>query len=123
MAASGAILREVGTTNRTFIKDFEGALSEKAGLLMKAHTSNYRIRGFVHEASTEELIQLGRGHEIPVYYDPLIAKLIAHAETREQAIERARLAGGSGRFRLIPCRLAVSAAESSAGSAGAAGAS
>jgi L-seryl-tRNA(Ser) seleniumtransferase len=69
MKKSGALLREVGTTNRTFIKDFEEALSEKTGLLMKAHTSNYRIRGFVHEASTEELIQLGRGHEIPVYYD------------------------------------------------------
>ncbi len=69
MRKSGAILKEVGTTNRTFVEDFERALNENTGLLMKAHTSNYRIRGFVHEATIQELIELGKKHRVPVFYD------------------------------------------------------
>ena len=69
MKKSGAILKEVGTTNRTFKEDYERALNEHTGLIMKAHTSNYRIRGFVHETSVEELAELGRAHRVPVYYD------------------------------------------------------
>jgi L-seryl-tRNA(Ser) seleniumtransferase len=69
MAKSGALLREVGTTNRTFIEDYEAAIGPDTGLIMKAHTSNYRIRGFVHEAETSELIVLGRKYNIPVYFD------------------------------------------------------
>src|SRR5581483_10569965 len=52
---SGATLIEVGTTNKTYLSDYEKALSERTGLLMKSHTSNYRIEGFTHEASMAEL--------------------------------------------------------------------
>jgi len=69
MKKSGATLREVGTTNRTFKEDYERALNENTGLLMKAHTSNYRIRGFVHETTVEELVEVGRQHRVPVFYD------------------------------------------------------
>jgi L-seryl-tRNA(Ser) seleniumtransferase len=69
MKKSGAILREVGTTNRTYIEDYERAIGDNTGLIMKAHTSNYRIRGFTHEASSEELVELGKRYNIPTYFD------------------------------------------------------
>jgi len=69
MRKSGTILREVGTTNRTFSQDYERALHENTGLLMKAHTSNYRIRGFVHETTLAELAELGTKYRVPVFYD------------------------------------------------------
>jgi L-seryl-tRNA(Ser) seleniumtransferase len=69
MRKSGAILREVGTTNRTFREDYERALHENTGLLMKAHASNFRIRGFVHETSVSELVELGKRYRVPVFYD------------------------------------------------------
>lgn len=69
MERSGAILREVGTTNRTFIEDYEAAIGPETGLIMRAHTSNYRIRGFVHETDTSDLVTLGRKYNIPVYFD------------------------------------------------------
>ena len=69
MRKSGAILREVGTTNRTFREDYERALHENTGLIMKAHTSNFRIRGFVHETSVSELAELGKRYRVPVFYD------------------------------------------------------
>ena len=69
MRKSGVILKEVGTTNRTYIADYERAINENTGLIMKAHTSNYRIRGFAHEASSEELTALGKKYNIPVFYD------------------------------------------------------
>lgn len=69
MKKSGAILREVGTTNRTYIEDYERAITENTGLLMKVHTSNFRIRGFTHEVDVGEITTLGRKHNIPTYYD------------------------------------------------------
>lgn len=69
MKKSGAVLREVGTTNRTYIEDFERAIGDNTGLIMKAHTSNYRIRGFTHETSSEEMVELGRRYGIPTYFD------------------------------------------------------
>ncbi len=69
MKKSGAVLKEVGTTNRTYIEDYERAIGDSTGLIMKAHTSNYRIRGFTHEASSEELVQLGKRYNIPTYFD------------------------------------------------------
>ena len=65
MAKSGAILREVGTTNRTFKEDYERGVNERTALIMKAHTSNYRIRGFVHEATSAELAAVAAGHHHP----------------------------------------------------------
>jgi L-seryl-tRNA(Ser) seleniumtransferase len=69
MAQSGAILKEVGTTNKTHLKDYENAINENTGLLLKVHTSNYKILGFTESVSTEELVELGRRYGIPVYED------------------------------------------------------
>ena len=69
MARSGAILKEVGTTNRTRPADYEGAITERTGLLLKVHTSNYRIVGFVAEVGLPELVAIGRKHQISVMED------------------------------------------------------
>ncbi len=69
MAKSGAKMVEVGTTNRTYISDYRGAITLDTTLLLNVHSSNYRIVGFTAEAKLEELVQLGREFEIPVMYD------------------------------------------------------
>ena len=69
MAKSGAILREVGTTNRTRIADYEAAITERTRLLLRVHRSNFQIVGFTHQPSLEELAALGRKHNLPVMED------------------------------------------------------
>ena len=69
MAKSGAILREVGTTNRTRLADYENAITEKTRLLLRVHRSNFAIIGFTEQPSLEELAALGRKHNIPVMED------------------------------------------------------
>jgi L-seryl-tRNA(Ser) seleniumtransferase len=69
MEKSGATLREVGTTNRTHLADYEKAISEKTGLILKVHTSNYRIVGFTEEIALPALVSLGRKHLVPVMDD------------------------------------------------------
>jgi len=69
MAQSGAVMREVGTTNRTHLKDYESALNPATGALLRVHQSNYRIAGFTKEVTLEELVELGRKHNIPVVDD------------------------------------------------------
>ncbi len=69
MAASGAILREVGTTNKTHLHDYSRVLHEQTGLLLKVHQSNYRIVGFTQDVTIEELAALGKQQGIPVMYD------------------------------------------------------
>jgi L-seryl-tRNA(Ser) seleniumtransferase len=69
MAQSGAILREVGTTNKTRLADYEAALSEETALLLRVHASNFKIVGFTEQASLAELVELGRRHHIPVMDD------------------------------------------------------
>jgi L-seryl-tRNA(Ser) seleniumtransferase len=69
MARSGAILREVGTTNRTHASDYEDAVTEKTALLLKVHTSNYRIVGFVADVGLADLVSMGRRHGVPVMED------------------------------------------------------
>jgi L-seryl-tRNA(Ser) seleniumtransferase len=66
---SGCKLMEVGTTNRTHLKDYQQALADGARLLLKVHTSNYRIEGFVHEVPVHELARLGRENRVPVVAD------------------------------------------------------
>jgi L-seryl-tRNA(Ser) seleniumtransferase len=66
---SGARLREVGTTNRTHRRDFESAVGPETGLLLKVHTSNYRIEGFTAEVPLAELVALGRERNVPVLVD------------------------------------------------------
>lgn len=69
MAASGAVLREVGTTNKTHLHDYQNAINENTGLLLKVHQSNYKMTGFTEEVGIDELVSLGRRHKIPVIYD------------------------------------------------------
>jgi L-seryl-tRNA(Ser) seleniumtransferase len=69
MAESGAVVREVGTTNRTRIRDYERAITERTRLLLRVHPSNFRITGFTARPSLEELIALGRRSKIPVFED------------------------------------------------------
>ena len=69
MAKSGAVLREVGTTNRTRIADYERAINEKTRLLLRVHRSNFEIRGFTEQPSLEELSALARKRGIPLMED------------------------------------------------------
>ena len=69
MTKSGAVLREVGTTNRTRIGDYEQAINEKTRLLLRVHRSNFAIVGFTEQPSLEELAALGRRHKLPVMED------------------------------------------------------
>jgi L-seryl-tRNA(Ser) seleniumtransferase len=69
MARSGAVLREVGTTNRTHAADYEEAITERTALLLKVHTSNYRIVGFVADVGLSDLVSIGRRHSVPVMED------------------------------------------------------
>ncbi len=69
MEKSGARLREVGTTNRTRLSDYEGAIGSQTALLLKVHTSNYRIVGFTEEVPAHELVALGKKYDVPVMED------------------------------------------------------
>jgi L-seryl-tRNA(Ser) seleniumtransferase len=69
MAKSGAILREVGTTNRTRASDYEDAISERTRLLLRVHRSNFEITGFTEQASTAELVALARKRGVPLMED------------------------------------------------------
>lgn len=69
MKLSGARLVEVGTTNKTYIRDFAEAINENTALLFAAHTSNYKIIGFSREVQLSELVQLGREKGLPVMQD------------------------------------------------------
>jgi L-seryl-tRNA(Ser) seleniumtransferase len=69
MAKSGAILREVGTTNRTRVADYEQAINERTRLLLRVHRSNFEISGFTEQASTAELVALARKRGIPLMED------------------------------------------------------
>ena len=69
MAKSGGILKEVGTTNRTHLKDYKNAIDDNTGLLLKVHTSNYRVVGFSAAVTLKELVALGMTHHVPVMED------------------------------------------------------
>jgi L-seryl-tRNA(Ser) seleniumtransferase len=69
MAKSGASLKEVGTTNRTHPEDYERAINANTALLLKVHTSNYRIVGFSSEVGLSELVAIGKKHNVPVMED------------------------------------------------------
>jgi L-seryl-tRNA(Ser) seleniumtransferase len=69
LSESGAILREVGTTNRTRIRDYERAINENTRLLLRVHPSNFRMTGFTERPTLEELVALGRRKRIPVFED------------------------------------------------------
>jgi L-seryl-tRNA(Ser) seleniumtransferase len=69
MAKSGAILREVGTTNRTRIADYENAIHERTRLLLRVHRSNFEISGFTEQPSTAELVHLAQSRGLPLMED------------------------------------------------------
>jgi L-seryl-tRNA(Ser) seleniumtransferase len=91
MSSSGAIMKEVGTTNRTHLKDYASAITDRTALLMKIHTSNFRVVGFTKEVSLDELVLLGRKHGLPVATDLGsgcfidLAQFGLHGETTVQA--------------------------------------
>jgi L-seryl-tRNA(Ser) seleniumtransferase len=84
MARSQAVLREVGTTNRTRIDDYSSAINANTRLIMRVHPSNFRMSGFTARPSLEELVKLGRQRSIPVYEDLGSGCLI---DLREQGID------------------------------------
>lgn len=69
MNSSGAILKEVGTTNKTHLYDYERAISENTALLLKVHQSNFKMTGFTEFPSIEEVVKLGDKYNIPVMFD------------------------------------------------------
>lgn len=69
MRSANSILREVGTTNRTHLSDYAGAVCDATGLLMQVHTSNYEIRGFTSSVSQSDLFQLAKDHGLPLAVD------------------------------------------------------
>ncbi|AXX95548.1 L-seryl-tRNA(Sec) selenium transferase [Arcobacter ellisii] len=69
MAQSGAILKEIGTTNKTHLRDYENAINEKTSMLMKVHKSNYSIEGFSSEVDFEEIVKVASDNNLINYYD------------------------------------------------------
>jgi L-seryl-tRNA(Ser) seleniumtransferase len=69
MAQSGAIMHEVGTTNKTRLSDYEAAINENTALLLRVHASNFKIVGFTEQVPLEDLVDLGRRHHLPVMDD------------------------------------------------------
>jgi len=69
MKRSGGLLREVGTTNRTHFTDYQKAIGPQTALLLKVHTSNFRVMGFTSEVSLQDLVQLAKEHQLPVVDD------------------------------------------------------
>jgi L-seryl-tRNA(Ser) seleniumtransferase len=97
MALSGARLREVGTTNRTHPDDYRRAVGTETGLLVKAHTSNYRIVGFTASVELAELVAIGRAAAVPVLEDlgsGALIDLAVHGLPREPVV-RERIAAGA----------------------------
>ena len=69
MASSGAILKEVGTTNKTHAYDYERAVTDNTALMLKVHQSNFRMIGFTEALSIEEMAALGKKYSVPVMFD------------------------------------------------------
>ncbi|MGD0116953.1 MAG: L-seryl-tRNA(Sec) selenium transferase [Candidatus Binatus sp.] len=97
MAKSGAILREVGTTNRTHPQDYADAIGPQTALLLKVHPSNYRVVGFTSEVTLEDLVEIGRTRGIDVMEDlgaGALVDLTAYGVAREPIV-RERIAAGA----------------------------
>lgn len=69
MENSGAILKEVGSTNKVYLKDYLSAVTENTGALIKVHTSNYRVAGFTHSVSAAEMVAAAHEQDLPVIED------------------------------------------------------
>src|ERR1700735_4080514 len=95
MASAGARLVEVGTTNRTHKKDYRSALNEMTGLILKIHTSNYRIQGFTAEVGTVDLSVIAKEGDIPLAHDLGSGTLVDLAQYGLRAEPTARQAAAS----------------------------
>lgn len=96
MRWSGADLIEVGTTNKTHLKDYANAITENTGVLLKVHTSNYRILGFTKEVGIDELAPLAKEHQIPLVEDIGSGSLVDFSKyglTKEPTVQEAVSAG------------------------------
>ena len=96
MRKSGAILREVGTTNKTRLADYERAIGEKTGVLLKVHPSNYRIVGFTAEVPLKDIVSLGRRRRVPVVIDQGSGNLLdlkGYGVRNEPSVQDALAAG------------------------------
>lgn len=96
MAQSGAVLVEVGATNKTHLRDYENAVNEETALLLKVHTSNYKIIGFTAEIETKDLVRLGRSKGIPVFEDlgsGMLVDLSAYGLAKEPTVKESLRAG------------------------------
>lgn len=93
---SGAVLAEVGTTNRTHARDYAEAIDEEVGMILKVHTSNYRVVGFTREVEIETLVAIGREHGLPVVHDlgsGCLIDLAAHGRPGEELVQDSLRAG------------------------------
>ena len=89
METSGAIMREVGTTNRTHLKDYELAVNEQTGILLKVHQSNFGIIGFTSSVNLIDIVKLGQKYKIPVMKDAgsgYLIDLSKYGLTKEQTV-------------------------------------
>jgi len=96
MSKSGARLVEVGTTNRTHLKDYEQAINKETALLLKVHTSNFRILGFTAEVSLKDLVALGQARGLPVMEDlgsGCLVDLSEYGVEKEPTVQEAIEAG------------------------------
>ena len=91
---SGATLVDVGTTNRTYVRDYDDAATEDTAAFLKVHASNFRVEGFTASVTTSELVEVGRRREIPVLHDVGSGSLLlterygmAHEPTPQESIK------------------------------------
>lgn len=89
MAQSGARLVEVGTTNRTYARDYEKAITENTAVILKVHPSNFLVTGFTHTPELSELVEVGRKHDVPVLNDLGSGSLL---DTRKYGMEHEPMA-------------------------------
>ncbi|MBU0991784.1 MAG: L-seryl-tRNA(Sec) selenium transferase [Proteobacteria bacterium] len=96
MLKSGSVLKEVGTTNRTHLKDYQNAISDHTALLLKVHTSNYAIIGFTKSVSLKELVKLGADMGFPVMEDlgsGMFVDFSKYGLPKEPTVQESLLAG------------------------------
>ncbi|MEM7586135.1 MAG: L-seryl-tRNA(Sec) selenium transferase [Acidobacteriota bacterium] len=96
MRESGAILVDIGTTNRTHERDYREAVDDETGMILKVHTSNYRVVGFTREVEIDVLAEIGREHGVPVVHDlgsGCLVDLAAHGRPGEQLVRDSVAAG------------------------------